>query len=225
MYDPLSGPDHYELLFLCIATPTAIVVQYAITEGNWSEVLEPLLKEAKPEQKITIRYSDDYDIHYINREGVIVAAVADTGFSRQLAFTCLREVEEYAKAEFTDTAVEEAKMFLAQKAGFYNANQDVDKIAKLHKQIEDVNSIVLLNISKALSRSERAELLISRSKVIKSKAQAFKLQSKTVKHFMYVRKNPKQVILIISIVVIALVVGLALYCEDETWHQCFVGMA
>jgi len=221
MYEAVQ--DKPEILLVCLADKAGkIVTSHATTEGNWAEALERVLAAASPNQRLTVVYDEQFHLHYMSREKFTFAVVADSAYSRQLAFTLLREVEEFVNEEYLGEATnDELRMFLAQKCSYYNANQDIDKFTTLKVHLEEVQQILLTNLEKALSRGEKAELLVNRSKGIKSKAQAFRMQSKTVKHFMYMRKNPKLMLLIAAIIVVVLVVFLALYCEDESWHECF----
>lgn len=224
MYEAVQ--DKPEILLMCLADKTGKIMTYhATTEGNWAEALERVLAAATPNQRLTVVYDEQFHLHYLSREKYTFAVIADSAYSRQLAFTLLREVEEFVDKEYVDEATnDELRMFLTQKCSYYNANQDLDKFTALKVHLEEVQQILLTNLEKALNRGEKAELLINRSKGIKSKAQAFRLQSKTVKHFMYVRKNPKQMLLIAAIIIVVVVVFLALYCEDESWHECFANI-
>lgn len=224
MYEAVQ--DKPEILLVCLAGKTGKIVTYhATTEGNWADALERVLAEAKPNQRLTVAYDDQYHLHYASREQYTFAVLADSEYSRQLAFTLLREVEEFVEKEYLgETTNDDLRMFLAQKCSYYNANQDPDKFTTLKVHLEEVQQIILTSLEKALNRGEKAELLINRSKGIKNKAQAFRMQSKTVKHFMYVRENPKKIAVILAIIVVVIVVFLALYCEDESWHECFANI-
>lgn len=226
MYTALDGQEKPEILFTCLADRSGkILVEHAIEVGNFSEALEKVIQTAKTNQRLTVIYDEQYHLHYVAREKYVYAVLADHAYSQPLAFALMREIEEFVNNEYVDeTSNEELSVFLSQKTAYFNANQNPEKIVSLKENLEDLKEIMLVNIEKVLNRGEKAELLVNRAKGIKTKAQAFRLQSKTVKHFLYVRKNPKKVLLTLAIVIIVILVFFTLYCEGETWHDCFANL-
>lgn len=209
MYKKLEAPP--QALYGCVVKERAIFAEAAVFEGNFSEVTRQLLKQGlNPETKMSINYKDTYHIHYHTEGPMAYILFADSGFSKRMAFMLVDDLREVTNRVNLSSPTS-LSLALKEKLAYYNSTPDLDKLATARKHIEEVNTIMLMNIDKVLERGTKIEILVDKAEMMEEKAVAFKKTAVKVKrHFWWLNIKFKIavgfVILVILLIIIDLII-------------------
>eukprot|EP00753_Platysulcus_tardus_P018638 PLAT6989.1.p1 GENE.PLAT6989.1~~PLAT6989.1.p1 ORF type:complete len:202 (+),score=73.08 PLAT6989.1:82-687(+) len=117
---------------------------------------------------------------YTRRSGLSSIFVSDTDYPERVAFACLNNLmdafteryeEEVWAAETRDRALEFPDVEASLKS--YQDPTEVDKIARIHKEIEDTKDVLHRTIDSVLERGERLDDLVERSDDLSKQSKMF----------------------------------------------------
>jgi vesicle-associated membrane protein 7 len=215
------------IIYGLVARGSVILAEHTSSSGNFTQVTQAILEKIPPNNsKLTYVY-DRYLFHYICEDGLTYMCMADDAFERRISFAFLQDIKEKFLAKYSkeraNTALpygmgEFAKV-IEKQMDYYSNNPNVDKIKKVHGEVEQVKDVMALNIERVLERGERIELLVDKTDNLNQQAFAFRKRSTALRRSMW-WKNTKLMILLgfVIILLIYFVVGSA--CGFPSWQGC-----
>jgi len=224
------------LIYALVARSTHVLAEYTVTgiTGNFSTVTRVLLKKiSSQDAKMSYLY-DKYVFHYIVEDELIYLCMSDRYFEREIAFQFLDYINKKFVATYGDrgkTAIAFAfnidfQRVLQQQMDRFNAlsqkpreedgvplsTADSDiKFNKLKQGVKDLHEVMVDNLEKVIDRSDRIELLVTKSGEISDSARGFHDRSTNLKRTFW-WKNAKIVIIVIIALIILILIIVAASC-------------
>ncbi|XP_051132825.1 putative vesicle-associated membrane protein 726 isoform X3 [Andrographis paniculata] len=87
--------------------------------------------------------------------------------------------------------------------------EEINKLAKVKAQVNEVKSVMMDNIEKVLDRGEKIELLVDKSENLRSQAQDFRKQGGKVKQKMWIENMKMKLVVAGIFTALALIVFLS----------------
>jgi hypothetical protein len=97
-------------------------------------------------------------------------------FLGQYKIETLRKMQMYGAMEFAST--------LRGNMELYNSPEEVDNVAKLWKETEEVNQILNEDLQKLLDRSEKIDILVRKTETMSALSFDMVSSTRTIKHAM-----------------------------------------
>lgn len=198
-----------------------VLAEHAATKGNTAQVAADCMQHVKSssEPRMTIT-CDNFNFNYLKSGGFIFLAVADEAFGRQVPFACVERVAEAWQAGPAAKAGGAAAGSYNRSFGpkikeiteSLNANPEaVNRVAAVQKQVDDVKSVMVENISKVLERGDRIQLLVDRTEDLQAQAVQFQKQGRQLRSKMW-WANVKVKLAVIFAVLLVLAVIVLVAC-------------
>ena len=102
----------------------------------------------------------------------------------------------------------------------YNTPEQVDNVAKLWKETEQVNQIINEDLQRLIDRGEKIEVLVNKTETMASLSLDMRDASKTIKNEMF-WKNWKFKVLIIILAFVLVYFVMAAFCGGLSLSGCF----
>ncbi|KAL0268548.1 UNVERIFIED_CONTAM: hypothetical protein PYX00_010450 [Menopon gallinae] len=215
------------ILYSVVSRGTTILARHASCAGNFQEVTEQILKQIPPEDcKLTYSH-DNYLFHYISENTIIYMCITDDEFERSRAFLFLNVIKErfqnlYGHRALTAIAYSlnlEFSRILENEMKYYSCERDVDKISRVHGQLDELKEIMVKNIDNVFARGERIELLINKAENLTMNSVSFRQSSRTLARALF-WKNVKFYLLLGVICIVILYVLISIACGGLAWQSC-----
>ena len=134
--------------------------------GNFSQVVKKLIEEGiKANSRSSFKYENNFHVHCSTNDTFSYVVIAETGYSRLLAFELIEVIKDLRYPCNAD---------LAEKTKKFNLNQDEDKITRINNQVNEINGIVIMNIQKVLKNTLKLEAIAKKTDEMQSRALIFK---------------------------------------------------
>ncbi|PXF49092.1 hypothetical protein BWQ96_01230 [Gracilariopsis chorda] len=193
------------------------IAQYSATPSRqlpaklFHDKLDKVLHSARigEHTRLTITDREVGSIHYDSDPVCLYLVVCARDYQQRTAFRFLGELRnEFDQTFRTDVAgarhsslSRSAKQMLAQLCDKYNHARNVDKVASVTLQVEEVKGAMQNNIESVLRNQENIETLLDQSDTMKNEATGFQRSAHRAKDKMW-WKNTKWTIAIILLVLI-----------------------
>lgn len=102
----------------------------------------------------------------------------------------------------------------------YNSPEEVDNVAKLWKETEEVNNILNEDLQKLLQREEKIDLLVKKTETMASLSLDMNNSTKTIKRAM-TWENWKMRIIVGLVVLLVVYIVMIMICGGVTLSGCF----
>lgn len=205
------------------------VAEYTVTDTKempktlFDDKLERVLRSGRVGEhtRLTITDREVGSIHYDSDPVCLYLVVCSREYPQRTAFKFLADVRREFEAKFADdvqtarhsSLSRPAREVFRTLAHKYNEVQNVDKVAAVSLQVEEVKGVMQNNIQSVLRNQENIETLLDQTDAMKNEATGFQRSAGRVKEKMWWQNVKLQiiiavlVILLIIVIVVPLVVG------------------
>jgi len=215
------------IIYSIVARGNVILAEYANAKGNFDQVVRRILEKIATTAEMKMCYVYERHLfHYLKDDHLIYLCMADEDFGRRIPFAYLEDLKGRFRVSYGDRgktalafAMNEDFSRVMKNLMEYYSNPNSDKINKLKGEVDEVKSVMVQNIEKVLERSERIELLVSKTENLNENAFKFKKQSTALKRSMW-WKNVKLIIVIIVVLLLVIYIIVALICGGPGFKNC-----
>ncbi len=195
--------------------------------GNFPTVTRVLLSKIPPsDAKMSYAY-DSHVFHYIVDGGVTYLCMSDESDRHRLPFAFLAEVQKRFTSKYGDqaqTAIafsmnDEFAPVLEERLRHFNSSPEIDSIAAVQGQIDDVKNVMVRNIEQVLQRGEKIELLVDKTDRLNQQAFKFEKQSKKLKNVMWWKKMKMYAALAFLVALVIFAIS-AMACGGIDFKEC-----
>lgn len=218
MYAPQETPDNIRYVAVARLTDRVPVAEYAAIDSRevptklLDEKLEKVLRSGRVEEhtRLTITDREVGSIHYDSDPVCLYLVVCAREYQQRNAFKFLGEVRREFDASFgndVQTARQSglsrpAKELLRSLCEKYNSVQNVDKVAAVSLQVEEVKGVMQNNIQNVLRNQENIETLLDQTDTMKNEATGFQRSANRAKDKMWWKNTKMQIIIVVLVLII-----------------------
>eukprot|EP01135_Chromosphaera_perkinsii_P002689 Nk52_evm57s226 gene=Nk52_evmTU57s226 len=199
------------IIYGVVAYKNTVLAEHAAASGNFTEVTQCILDKIPSEGPSRMSYVyDRYLFHYIVDDGIVYLCMAESEFGRKIPFALLEDIKEKFSKKYSETAKTspafgmngDFSKVLADRMKFFSDDRNVDKIAQVKGQINDVKQVMVQNIEKVLERNQCIDILVDKTENLNQNAFQFKNKSVQLRRALW-WKNQRIVIFIGCVVVVS----------------------
>mmetsp|Transcript_35574 Transcript_35574/g.42843 ORF Transcript_35574/g.42843 Transcript_35574/m.42843 type:complete len:253 (-) Transcript_35574:708-1466(-) len=182
------------LIYAFVARGATVLAEYTTYSGNFSTIAIQCLQKC-PETDSKFTYTcDGHTFNYLVDSGYTFLVVADGDVGRQLPFSFLARVAEDFNRKYGPRALDAMANSLDREYGpalkehmaFCTEHpEEMNKVAMVQKQVQEVKNIMMDNIEKVLDRGEKIELLVDKTEELRFKADNFHKTGKQLRRKMW----------------------------------------
>lgn len=215
------------LLYCVISRGTTVLARFANFAGNFSEVTEQVLAQIGHDNSKMTYSHGSYLFHYISEERIIYLCISDDEFDRSRAFLFLNDIKkrfQIAYGSHAHSALPYAmntdfSKILAAQMKHYSEARDVDTIACVQGELDELKNVMVQNIDTLASRGERLELLVNKTENLSASAVTFRKSSRNLARSLF-WKNMKITILTIVVILVVIYFIVSMACGGLSWSSC-----
>ncbi|EDW72553.1 uncharacterized protein Dwil_GK20965 [Drosophila willistoni] len=215
------------ILYSVISRGTTVLAKFADCVGNFAEVTEQVIAKIGNHNHKMIYNHGDYLIHYTCENKLIYMCITDNLFDKTRSFLFLSDIKQTFIQTYglqVATAISyamntEFSKVLAEKMVYYSQSTEVDKISRVHGQIDELKDIMVKNIDSLRDRGEKLELLVNKTENLSNNSVAFRKASRNLARQMFWKKI--RVYLVVGLLIafiIYIIVSMA--CGGLAWQGC-----
>ncbi|XP_031096672.1 putative vesicle-associated membrane protein 726 [Ipomoea triloba] len=208
------------LIYSFVARGTVILAEHTEFTGNFTGVAAQCLQKL-PESSNRFSYNcDGHTFNYLVDNGFTYCIVAAESAGRNLPIGFLERVKDdfykkYGKGKGATAAANSLKKEYGPKLKEHmrycaEHPDEIDKLAKVKAQVNEVKGVMMENIEKVLDRGEKIELLVDKTDDLRSQAQDFRKQGTKIKKKMWFENMKIKLIVGCIIAILILVIILAI---------------
>eukprot|EP01120_Amphizonella_sp_Union-15-10_P001535 TRINITY_DN11699_c0_g1_i1.p1 TRINITY_DN11699_c0_g1~~TRINITY_DN11699_c0_g1_i1.p1 ORF type:complete len:222 (-),score=43.96 TRINITY_DN11699_c0_g1_i1:81-746(-) len=176
-------------------------------DAQFKNVILVLLERIKQDERKSYVH-EGHSFNYVCTGGYIYICVTPKDYPTRISFAFLQVIEDsfqpsVSGSEFSST--------LSREMTKYSNKSEVDRLARVQKQVDEVKEVMMENIDKVLKRGERLEDVMAQTDAMRLQSDTFKKNATKLKTTMW-WKNVK---LMIAIVVVILFIIFAII-----WGVC-----
>eukprot|EP00804_Cyclotella_cryptica_P018557 CCRYP_004353-RA/>CCRYP_004353-RA protein AED:0.21 eAED:0.21 QI:364/1/1/1/0.5/0.33/3/1187/223 len=218
------------LVYALVSRQKTVLAEYTATSvtGNFPTVTRVLLAKIPPvDGRMTYVY-DEYTFHYVVEHGICFLCMSDEQNKHRVPFAFLQDIKslfthkyglEIPQRAIAFSLNEEFSRTIKERMDYYNnAGSNVDNIAAVKNQIEDVKGVMVENIEKVLERGEKIELLVDKTDRLNQAAFKFESSSRNLRRAMW-WKNVRWVGFVIVAGGFLVFFVASLFCGFD-FHRC-----
>lgn len=181
------------IIYALVAREKTVLAEYTSLTGNFTTVTRSLLGKIPQDAATRMSYTyDQYNFHYIPKDGLVYLCMADRDCGRRIPFAFLEELcrkfqDRYAEIAHMAIALAMQSEFqseIEKLVSMYNSD-DVDQIARVKAQINEIHDGMIENIDKILLRQEKIELLVEKTEYLNQSANVFRRDAAELHSRMY----------------------------------------
>ncbi|KAK9671516.1 hypothetical protein RND81_12G035500 [Saponaria officinalis] len=197
------------LIYSFVARGTIILVEYTEFTGNFTSVAVQCLQKLPSSSNKFTYNCDGHTFNYLVDNGFTYCVVAVESCGRQIPIAFLERVKDDFNKRYGGgkAATAKAKAFnkefgpkLKEHMQYCIDHPDeINKLAKVKAQVNEVKGVMMENIEKVLDRGEKIELLVDKTEDLRSQAQDFRKQGTQLKRKMWY-ENAKMKMIVFGIV-------------------------
>jgi len=219
------------LIYSLIARGSVILAEYSASKGNFLSVTRRLLEKLPTDLTETVKKTYVYDrhlFHYVQATGLVFMCMSDEEFGRRIPFAFLEDIQNRFFATYGERGLtappygmnEDFSRVLQNQMNYFS-NTANDKINKVKNEVDELKSVMVENIEKVITRSERIEVLMDKTEDLENQALNFRHTSTALKRSLW-WKNVKLaillgfIILLVLYFILAIFCGLALHCGGDS---------
>lgn len=207
------------------------VAEYCAIEARelpktlFDDKLERVLRSGRVGEhtRLTITDREVGSIHYDSDPVCLYLVVCARDYPQRTAFKFLAEVRRDFEAKFgAEThSARHSGLSRASRELFrglcarYNQVHNVDKVAAVNLQVEEVKGVMQNNIQSALQNQENIETLLDQTDAMKNEATGFQRSAGRVKEKMWWQNLKMQIVIGVMIVFIILVIIISIVVKRK----------
>eukprot|EP00898_Chlorokybus_atmophyticus_P006580 jgi/Chlat1/6923/Chrsp52S06599 len=211
------------LIYSCISRGSVVLCEYTAFSGNFSTVALQCLQKL-PDQQNGGRFTytcDRHTFNYLTQGTFTYTAVANEEFGRQIPFAFLERVRddflrkhgEAAKTAIAHSLNKDYASKLREHMEFVTEHpEELSKVAKVQKEVDQVKHIMMENIEKVLDRGEKIELLVDKTDALRSQADDFHRTGRQLRRRMW-WNNLKLKLMVAGILFVLIFVVFLIACK------------
>lgn len=216
------------ILYSLVARGTTILAKYASRSGNFDEVAENVLTKIPAEDDMLTYTQGKYLFHYISENNIVYMCITDDDFQRSKAFLYLAEIKRRFKAAYgqdAQTAVpyamntDFARALASTMKHYSESNQEIDVLASVMGDLDELKVIVKKNVDSVAMRGERLELLVNKTENLTANSVTFRKTSRNLARSLF-WKNVKIYVIIGFILIVVIYVIVSISCGGLAWPNC-----
>lgn len=215
------------ILYSVVARGPIILAKHAACVGNFEEVTAKILAKIPPENDKLTYSQGPYLFHYICEDYIIYMCITDDDFQRSRAFLYLNEIKRRFLAVYgpgAQTAIAYAMntefgRVLANEMKHYSESKDLDRLSKVHGELDELKDIMVKNIDNIAMRGERLELLVNKTENLSNNSVTFRKTSRNLARSLF-WKNVKIYVIVGSILIVVIYVIVSITCGGLAWQKC-----
>ncbi|CAH9086279.1 unnamed protein product [Cuscuta epithymum] len=183
------------LIYSFVARGTVILADYTEFTGNFTGVAAQCLQKLPASSNRFTYNCDGHTFNYQVENGFTYCVVAVESAGRQIPIAFLERVKDefykkYGKGKGVSAGANGLKREFGPKLKEHmrycaEHPEEMDKIAKVKAQVNEVKGVMMGNIEKVLDRGEKIELLVDKTDNLRSQAQDFRKQGTKMKRKMW----------------------------------------
>lgn len=164
--------------------------------------------------RLTITDREVGSIHYDTDPSCLYLVVCEPDYPQRTAFKFLAEVRTAFSAKFADDVAgarhsslsRSAKDTLRTLCEKYNSPANVDKVAAVSLQVEEVKGVMQNNIQNVLRNQENIETLLDQTHAMKNEANGFNRTAGRVKDKMWWQNFKMQLVIAALVAILLLII-------------------
>ncbi|CAH9087744.1 unnamed protein product [Cuscuta europaea] len=183
------------LIYSFVARGTVILADYTEFTGNFTGVAAQCLQKLPASSNRFTYNCDGHTFNYQVENGFTYCVVAVESAGRQIPIAFLERVKDefyqkYGKGKGVSAGANGLKREFGPKLKEHmrycaEHPEEMNKIAKVKAQVNEVKGVMMGNIEKVLDRGEKIELLVDKTDNLRSQAQDFRKQGTKMKRKMW----------------------------------------
>lgn len=199
-------------------TDKVTIADYAAIDSR--EMPQKLLEEKRERvfhsgrvgehHRLTITDKDVGTIHYDSDPVCIYLVVCSREYQQRTAFKFLGEVRREFDARFGNDVQDARQSSLTRSSrelfrtlcDKYNSVENVDKVASVSMQVEEVKDVMQNNIQSVLRNQENIETLLDQTDTMKNEATGFHRSANRAKDKMWWKNVKLQIVIVILILLL-----------------------
>lgn len=215
------------LIYTVVAREDVLLAEFTPFSGNFVLTAQQILKRCSPTRKYG-KFSASSYIFYVLYEDLIYLVMADAKYSERIAFAFLDNIRKLFLSNYPLDRANKLQMYgamdfapvLRGNMELYNSPEEVDNVAKLWKETEEVNQILNEDLQKLLEREEKIELLVKKTETMSALSLDMVGSTRTIKRAM-IWENWKMRICIFFTVLLVIYFIMIMVCGGVTLSGCF----
>ncbi|KNH04708.1 Qc-SNARE protein [Perkinsela sp. CCAP 1560/4] len=185
--------------YACIYDAQSLVAEWPVdhqstTVDALKQVVTTIPKHVYRRKSLDDTKGSGMNFHYISTGGgQVFICAASPEMRAQIVFQFLDVIEQ----SFQNTDSKKLNKLIAEKADFFNRMKN-DKLAVLHREIDNVKDIMLQNMDSVISRGEHLDSMAQKSTQLVDDATSFQRTAVRIKRMEYARKIKLVMIFILA---------------------------
>ncbi|TYH65597.1 hypothetical protein ES332_D06G066500v1 [Gossypium tomentosum] len=216
------------ILYGMVARGQVVLAEFSATQTNASVVARLILEKMKEVKNncISSFSHHPYIFHVKGTDGLTVLCMADDA-SRNIH---KKFVKTFGRAVHSASAYamnDEFSRVLCQQMDHFSRNPNVDRLNRLKGEMNQVQSVLIDNIEKALERGDRLALLVEKAITMQQPMQgnnstvALKRKARSYKNVIWWRDCKFTATLMLLFLLTIVYVSLAFVCNGLFLSSCF----
>ncbi|XP_031113696.1 putative vesicle-associated membrane protein 726 [Ipomoea triloba] len=208
------------LIYSFVARGTVILAEYTEFTGNFTGVAAQCLQKLPPSNNRFTYNCDGHTFNYLADNGFTYCVVASEAAGKQLPIGFLDRIKDDFSKKYGGGKAAKAKANglnkeygpkLKEHMRYCVAHpEEINKLAKVKAQVNEVKGVMMGNIEKVLDRGEKIELLVDKTENLRSQAQDFKKQGTKIKQKMWYENAKIKLVVAAIIAILILIIFLAI---------------
>ncbi|KAB2076736.1 hypothetical protein ES319_A06G060100v1 [Gossypium barbadense] len=227
------------ILYGMVARGQVVLAEFSATQTNAiASVVARLILEKMKEVKnnsISSFSHHPYIFHVKGTDGLTLLCMADDASGRIIPFAFLEDIHKkfvktFGRAVHSASAYamnDEFSRVLCQQIDHFSRNPNVDRLNRLKGEMNQVQSVLIDNIEKALERGDRLALLVEKAITMQQPMQgnnstvALKRKARSYRNAMWWRDCKFTATLMLLFLLTIVYVSLAFVCNGLFLSSCF----
>jgi len=207
------------LIYSFVARGSVVLAEYTAFTGNFSTIAVQCLQKLPPNNNKFTYTCDAHTFNYLVEDGFAFMVVADESIGRQLPFAFLERVREDFKRRHgggkADTAVAHSldrdfgPKLKEHMQYCVDHPEEMNKLAKVKAQVNEVKGVMMENIEKVLDRGEKIELLVDKTENLRYQADNFQKQGKQLRRRLWMQNMKVKLVVLGIIILLILIIWLS----------------
>lgn len=137
------------MIYTVVSRGEVMLCDYTSYSGNFVLTAQEILKRCSPERKYLKYAANNYVFYLLNTE-LVYLVMCDHAYSERIAFSYLEKMQQLFTASIPNKKSQNGGMYscmefshvLRDNMELYNTPEEVDNVARLWKETEEVSQIV-----------------------------------------------------------------------------------
>ncbi|GAA0151168.1 SNARE protein [Lithospermum erythrorhizon] len=216
------------LIYSFVARGKVILADYTEFTGNFTSIAAQCLQKLPASSNRFTYNCDGHTFNYLVENGFTYCVVATESAGRQIPIAFLERIKDdfsqkYGGGKATSAGANGLKKEFGPKLKEHmkycvEHPEEINKLAKVKAQVNEVKGVMMENIEKVLDRGEKIELLVDKTENLRSQAQDFRQQGTKIRRKMWYH-NMKMKLVVLAILVVLLLIIILTICPQFKCRQ------